>query len=317
MMLRLFCRTGRFAGKEYRVEREAFIGRGRQNEIDLALDFISRRHAKIRLDEGSSRYLLEDLGSGRGTEIDGTRVRGPRLLPDLCVVSLSGEIDFICQTVPDEFGTGRQAVDRTVLAESAPVPPARLAPETGDDSAVSPGCEDDKTVFDDAPLVVPRIPAEKSGSESGEAAGLPPRERPLSVGIEARGSGSNAAAGFPSDDDAETLKGDEKKPRVDHHAERPFVLVLHLKGGSRKEIALPMGETAVGRQEGCPVLITHPTVGRRQAVFIHGEGFLKLRDLGAANPTVVDGGSIAGREVELRPGSRIEFGVVRGEIVRR
>jgi len=53
------------------------LGRARECEIHLSDPNVSRRHAEIRLDDGS--YALVDLGSTNGTELNGQRIKHARL----------------------------------------------------------------------------------------------------------------------------------------------------------------------------------------------------------------------------------------------
>ncbi len=54
---------------------EAIIGRHPDCEIQLDSNMVSRRHA--RLFHADGRVLVEDLGSGNGTFVNGGRVSGP------------------------------------------------------------------------------------------------------------------------------------------------------------------------------------------------------------------------------------------------
>lgn len=67
---------GKSTGRAVRLGTETItIGRG--SECDLVLDdeYISTRHAVLRLHDG--RWYAEDLGSTNGTLIDGARIHGP------------------------------------------------------------------------------------------------------------------------------------------------------------------------------------------------------------------------------------------------
>lgn len=59
---------------------ENMIGRDPISPVHLDFAGVSRRHAKIVVDEG--RVLLEDLGSKNGTTLGGTRLTGPAELRD-------------------------------------------------------------------------------------------------------------------------------------------------------------------------------------------------------------------------------------------
>ena len=55
------------------------IGREAGITVLLADDTVSRRHALIRYEQG--RYVVFDLGSRTGTQVDGENISGHRLSP--------------------------------------------------------------------------------------------------------------------------------------------------------------------------------------------------------------------------------------------
>ncbi|WP_437201638.1 SpoIIE family protein phosphatase [Planctomicrobium sp. SH664] len=57
---------------------EMFIGRLPECEIQLPSNMVSRKHARVYLEGGS--YLIEDLGSGNGTFVNGQKIAGPHRL---------------------------------------------------------------------------------------------------------------------------------------------------------------------------------------------------------------------------------------------
>jgi hypothetical protein len=78
-------RSGVRAGKVHLLRTETAIGRGPDNDITLGDDSVSRRHAKIRLDEGT--FVFWDLASVNYSFLvgaDGSRARilEPRRLVD-------------------------------------------------------------------------------------------------------------------------------------------------------------------------------------------------------------------------------------------
>jgi pSer/pThr/pTyr-binding forkhead associated (FHA) protein len=78
-------RSGVRAGKVHLLRVETNIGRGPDNEITLGDDSVSRRHAKIRLEEGA--FVYWDLASANNSYLvgaDGSRARilEPRKLVD-------------------------------------------------------------------------------------------------------------------------------------------------------------------------------------------------------------------------------------------
>jgi hypothetical protein len=78
-------RSGVRAGKVHLLRTETTIGRGPDNDITLGDDSVSRRHAKIRLEEGT--FVFWDLASANysylvGADGSRTRILEPRKLVD-------------------------------------------------------------------------------------------------------------------------------------------------------------------------------------------------------------------------------------------
>ena len=78
-------RSGVRAGKVHLLRTETAIGRGPENDVTLGDDSVSRRHAKIRLEEGT--FVFWDLASANYSHLVGadgsrTRILEPRRLVD-------------------------------------------------------------------------------------------------------------------------------------------------------------------------------------------------------------------------------------------
>jgi hypothetical protein len=77
----LLMMEGRKPGDKFFVdESEFFIGRDDTCNLVISDRQVSRRHARIRYEDGG--YLLEDLDSKNGTFINGQEVREPQVLRD-------------------------------------------------------------------------------------------------------------------------------------------------------------------------------------------------------------------------------------------
>lgn len=158
MPARIFCRFGELKGVSARIGEEDFtLGRSRETNLPLAAELISGRHARICWDAEDDAYVLEDLGSTNGTELDGMPVRGSERLGHLHVITLAGEHDLIFQDLAAtarRHGTDIDAMgdfdDSTQLDDGPAVLPAGLAPP------------EDATRIDEAPLPLPSVlaPAE-------------------------------------------------------------------------------------------------------------------------------------------------------------
>ncbi len=66
--------TGNLAGKQFEIAGELRIGRAPDNEVVIADNLASRRHAAIRAVEGGCE--LTDLGSSNGTVVGQSRIQG-------------------------------------------------------------------------------------------------------------------------------------------------------------------------------------------------------------------------------------------------
>jgi len=94
---------------------------GRSSDADLVLTdrFLSRQHARIfRQDE---TYLIEDLGSRNGTQVNGTTISGPTPLKVHDVVGLSASVLTVEEPRPSMIDSGRlsQEMSATVVRRAS------------------------------------------------------------------------------------------------------------------------------------------------------------------------------------------------------
>src|SRR5688572_3679839 len=66
------------AEQEQELSAEVTIGRADNNDVILTSGGVSRRHARIYLDDG--QVVVEDSGSANGTFLDGQKIKGPKPL---------------------------------------------------------------------------------------------------------------------------------------------------------------------------------------------------------------------------------------------
>lgn len=86
---------------EHPVEGDSLdIGRSTRCDVTIADRFLSRRHARLTLNQG--RWKIEDLGSRNGTLINGTRLDGPTEIKDGDVISLSASVIYVRQPATRE-----------------------------------------------------------------------------------------------------------------------------------------------------------------------------------------------------------------------
>src|SRR5205085_11046510 len=70
---RLIGRTGATAGTDFRLAGVATIGASSDNEIRIVAPGVSRRHARILVE--NDQYFVEDAGATNGTFLNGGRVQ--------------------------------------------------------------------------------------------------------------------------------------------------------------------------------------------------------------------------------------------------
>lgn len=75
-------------GKRYPIKDEVTIGRSEASTIVVEAPNVSRRHARVFLDEG--RCWVEDLGSTNGTHVNDVEILAPRCLANGDLVTTGG-----------------------------------------------------------------------------------------------------------------------------------------------------------------------------------------------------------------------------------
>ncbi len=224
MQGRLFSKTGATKGAELELSGETLIGRDRKSALIIDQPLMSGRHARIFYDEDDGRFVLEDLDSLNGTELDGDRVSGAERLGHLHVITFAGTYDFFFQDLercaqrhpgvasnPIEAGPDDTVSEpRLSKPEGGPSPPRKSAETTRIDQEPIglPGflaqraeaASDDKpstetsqtakpniTKIDDKPAFLPQIlakHADKIRAESGKADADAPARAPAGTVLE-------------------------------------------------------------------------------------------------------------------------------------
>lgn len=85
-------------------------------------------------------------------------------------------------------------------------------------------------------------------------------------------------------------------------------LVMFREDGTRREFPIPIGKTAIGRNNDCYIRIPLAEVSRHHAEITLDEGGAVLKDLGAANGTFLNNRRV--QEEDLEPGDQIVIGPV-------
>ena len=127
MTARLFSKTGETRGFEIEIDGEATIGRDSGSNLAIDRPLMSGRHARIFYHPEDGRYVLEDLDSLNGTELDGDRVTGRERLGHLHVISFAGSYDFFfldrercAQRHPNAPAASSRQADRPPAPASIP-----------------------------------------------------------------------------------------------------------------------------------------------------------------------------------------------------
>ncbi len=113
--------AGRGRGQTFDLRGEVRLGRDRANAIVLSDGKVSRHH--FRLDPIRGTYILADLGSAKGTFVNGVRVTQPVRLRDGDLINL-GDTQIVFYT-----GAGGRLADRQPAPEErAPAPAPAPSP---------------------------------------------------------------------------------------------------------------------------------------------------------------------------------------------
>ncbi|MBM4431547.1 MAG: FHA domain-containing protein [Chloroflexi bacterium] len=94
--MKLVIQAGRDVGREFALEKPVItLGRGRDNNVVLADDLVSRRHAQIQ--QRGQELILVDLGSKNGTFVNDRRLQAPHTLQPGDRISL-GQTTLVVET---------------------------------------------------------------------------------------------------------------------------------------------------------------------------------------------------------------------------
>ena len=119
MKARLVCKFGEMKGSEFDIGAEATVGRSESSSIVLQSSSVSGEHARISFDQEAGHYVLEDLDSLNGTEVDGVRLRGKQALGPLHVVTFGRAVELIF--VVDVEPAAAAEPEAPVVAEEAEI----------------------------------------------------------------------------------------------------------------------------------------------------------------------------------------------------
>jgi pSer/pThr/pTyr-binding forkhead associated (FHA) protein len=297
MKARLFCPTGELKGASFEIVGAATIGRDAGNDIRLAADQISNRHARIWFDESHGSFFVEDLESRNGTELDGAPVTGAERLDDLHVIAFAGN-EFVFQRLAARSAEG--VSESTSIQGEIPTLPISLE-EVGEAVAAETAVKD-ATRIERQPVVAPTELV--AGAESGpaEPAGRDQtriERRPIVAPAELVG-------GAPAE------RPDAAAPASD----QPKTLYLELtnRGEPPPRFALAAGENLLGRSSRAAISINTPELSRRHAVLTLEGDRIWIEDKGSRNRTYCGGERVQER-VEVPSGAELRFANVEARIV--
>lgn len=112
---------GTGSARRIKVEAGEFaIGRGPDNDLEVPDSRLSRRHARIST-FGSS-FVISDLGSSNGTDLNGRRLKESSALSDGDVVDFGGGLRVKIEIRAEDGATA--ATERPAVAAAAPPAPA-------------------------------------------------------------------------------------------------------------------------------------------------------------------------------------------------
>ena len=134
---------GPMAGRLYKLDRDVMIvGRNPDCDVVLQPKSVSRKHAAI-VRKGTG-FEIKDLGSTRGTLVNGQRLTDPILLVDGSMLQIGElQLTFNSRVVRDRGGR-RRAIDglrgnRRAESKRSPLPPGQARGQVSRIAADQPG----------------------------------------------------------------------------------------------------------------------------------------------------------------------------------
>jgi hypothetical protein len=120
----LVMRTGPTPGKTYPLSKsEIYIGRDVSNDIAINDSEISRKHARLTLQEDS--FVLEDLGSTNGTFVEAQRLMGPHVLSPGELIMFGENVGMVFEAVAYDPNATVVAAGQVAHAQTPPPPAAQ------------------------------------------------------------------------------------------------------------------------------------------------------------------------------------------------
>jgi pSer/pThr/pTyr-binding forkhead associated (FHA) protein len=258
------------------VQDETTIGRDDGNAIKLADRNVSRRHARLKRNNGA--LLIEDLGSYNGVRINGERIGEPTPVKEGDLIEI-GDYDL---GVEGRF-------------EFAPTPPPRATvPPQVSSRTIPPASPTARTIPPSAPIVHRTMPPPTAAAQGRT---VPPGATSASAsvgGATAIIRVSDVMKGLPQGETRDLQK--TEMPRL-----------VGLSGAIRgKEFFLMRSEVKLGRSEDNDISIDHQSLSRQHARFVLENAVWKVIDNRSANGILINGEQYAIGSVN--PGDTLELG---------
>lgn len=285
---RLLCRAGAVGGTRFELRDEAVLGRDPQCDVVVASAGVSSRHARIVWNQAERGYVLEDLDSLNGTELDGLPVAGAERLGRLHVITLGGTVELVYQ--------GPELVSATPAAAA----PAAAAP-------AAPGADREGTLMEREPFVLPGALAAPASPE-GSVAGLD--------GESTRADGDplvlpSVLAALDPELAPEPQSGPQTEPEPEPP---PRSWRLRVPGNEPPGgFALQPGQNRIGRLPELEIVIDAADVSRLHAVLTVRGDEVAVRDAGSRNGTWIGDRMVAG-EAAVPLGAVLRLGGIEARI---
>ena len=171
MAAKLFSKTGDCRGLELELasDREAIVGRDPASDLVIERPLMSSRHAKIFYDDDAGRYVLEDLDSLNGIDLDGDRVTGSERLGHLHVITFAGSYDFLFFDSERCAQRHPEPLTDPTMPAAQPSPPAPPRKATASPTAVDD--RDEVTAIESDPVALPGFLARRADALTTEPPG--------------------------------------------------------------------------------------------------------------------------------------------------
>ena len=262
------------------VREEITIGRDDGNVVKLTERNVSRRHARLKRQNG--QLLIEDLGSYNGVRINGERIAEPTPIKEGDLIEIG------------DYDLGVEGRLEAPPPHETPAPRATTPPAA---RTIPPGGASGKTIPPGPPAVHRTVPPTPPT--------VPPSVPPPGQSMASPSAGGATAIIRISD----VMKNAPQVEARDlQKTEMPRL--VGLSGAVRgKEFFLMRTEVKLGRSDDNDIAIDHQSISRQHARFVLEDAVWKVIDSRSANGVFINGEQYAIGAV--KPGDTLELGHLR------